>query len=208
MSQREPSVRDIKMSGRALVIGTAATVMDDLREFQTLARCGFDYEIFVVNEAFRFWPQWDHWVSLHPEKMKRWRREADMIGRGHVGSPIHLPDLDLDDWDALCRKGDPVDFPHQRHPWRVEGAAGDEPSGSSGLFAARLALRFGYDKVCLVGVPMTSTPHHERLDPWVDASRFTAAWRAAERELEGRVRSFSGWTRTFLGVPTLQWWSH
>lgn len=208
MSQQELPVRDIKLSRRALVVGTAATVMDDLVSFAKIADAGLDYEIFVVNEAFRFFPEWDHWVSLHPEKMKRWRREASGMARGSLSAPVHLPDLDPDEWDAVCRKGDPVDFPHTRHPWRVDGAPGDEPSGSTGLFATRLALRFGYDKVCLVGVPMTSTPHHERSDPWVDAPRFTAAWRAAERELKGRVCSYSGWTRTFLGEPTLQWWSH
>ena len=194
-------MRDIKFSGRALVVGTGECVIDDLASFMLLPRMPF--EIFIVNEAFKFMPEWDHWCSLHPERMTGWRKAATALGRTLTMRSTHLPDLDADDWEAAMRKGDRVDFPHQRHDWRVSGVSS---SGSSGLFATRLAIRFGYDKVVLAGVPMNRSPHHGRTEPWEDSREFSVAWSAAERELHGKVRSGSGWTRDLLGEPTKHWW--
>ena len=191
---------------RALVIGTAQSMPHDLARFALTGLQEFTHEVFIVNEAFRYVARWDHWVSLHPERMVAWRSEA-MDQRGwRAMAPIHLPDLDPDDWDQLARKAGGIHFPHQRHAWRVEGATGEQ-SGSSGLFATRLAIRFGYGRVVLAGVPMDTSPHVLSTAPWTDRERFVAAWSAAERELKGKVRSLSGWTREFLGEPTLHWWS-
>jgi hypothetical protein len=193
----------MRFSDRALVIGTAACVHDDLAAFQLLPAA--PYEVFIVNEAFRFVSSWDHWVSLHPEKMAGWREEAAAMGRATYYRGIMLPDLDPDDWDAAIKKGRPVDFPHTRHDWRVPKC---DTSGSSGLFAARLAIRAGYGRVVLAGIPMDNSPHVGRTEPWADRDGFAAAWIAAEQELNGKVLSFSGWSSGFLGKPTSQWWCH
>ena len=193
-------------SRRALVVGTAGCVFNDIARLTLHGFTDRTHDIFIVNEAFRFMARWDHWVSLHPERMVAWRSEAMHTNGRHALAPIHLPDLDPDDWDQLASRAGGIAFPHQRHAWRVEGATGEQ-SGSSGLFATRLAIRFGYERVILAGVPMDTSPHALSAEPWMDRDRFIAAWSAAERELKGKVRSMSGWTREFLEEPTLHWWS-
>jgi hypothetical protein len=178
-------------------------VTEDLRNFEHLS--AQPYEVFIVNEAFRFVESWNYWVSLHPEKMAGWRKQASELGRTSYHRGIMLPDLDPDDWANAIKRGSPVEFPHTRHEWRVPGCSS---SGSSGLFATRLAIRMGYGRVVLAGIPMDQSPHVGRTEPWTDRNEFVAAWGAAEQELKGKVRSMSGWSSGLLGTPTEQWWCH
>jgi hypothetical protein len=84
-----------------------------------------------------------------------------------------------------------------------------DQSGSSGLFAVRIALDvLKARRVVLAGMPMDDSPHV------YDAGRrsgpsfvpYRPEWRRAARdEFGGRVRSLSGWTADLLGRPDPEW---
>jgi hypothetical protein len=82
----------------------------------------------------------------------------------------------------------------------------DNKSGTSGLFAAKVALcDLGFDRVVLCGVPMTATPHLNNRTDWVDRPKtptdYQRVWAGLPAEYLGRMRSLSGWTRELLGAP-------
>lgn len=80
-------------------------------------------------------------------------------------------------------------------------------SGSSGLFAAQVALsEMGARGVVLCGVPLDSDrAHFFNRDPWTDAEVFRRGFEAARPVIRETVRSMSGWTRDLLGAPDAQW---
>ncbi|MGE4297032.1 MAG: hypothetical protein AB7E47_03295 [Desulfovibrionaceae bacterium] len=66
------------------------------------------------------------------------------------------------------------------------------PSGSSSLFACLFALSIGYERVVLAGGPLDHPGYHD----------YREGWRAARRDVRGRVISLSGWTREFCKGAT------
>jgi len=79
-------------------------------------------------------------------------------------------------------------------------------SGSSGLYAVKLALEAGADKVVLAGVPMSAeAAHFFSPEPWQEVGGFIDAWSIVHPRLQHTVRSMSGWTRERLGAPTPDW---
>lgn len=79
-------------------------------------------------------------------------------------------------------------------------------SGSSGLFAVRVALELGFDRIVLCGVPMQK--EQGRLDGivrWSGAEAFKKGWQQALPHLRDTTRSMSGWTKQLLGAPTAEW---
>jgi hypothetical protein len=74
------------------------------------------------------------------------------------------------------------------------------PSGSSALLGVQAALRMGYRRIIICGCPLTGKgPNGATYE------NFRNGWQHRIKELEGRVRSMSGWTREFLGSPTEEW---
>lgn len=84
-------------------------------------------------------------------------------------------------------------------------------SGTSGLFAARVALLLGYEKIVLAGVPMDGTRRFfDHPDSKVDVfatDHVAEEWQNALKQERFRdsVRSMSGRTREWLGEPTEEW---
>lgn len=74
------------------------------------------------------------------------------------------------------------------------------PSGSSSLLGVLAALRMGYRRIILCGCPLIG-----KNDKGGKYETFQAGWQAVSKELSGRVRSMSGWTAGFLGMPTEEW---
>lgn len=82
--------------------------------------------------------------------------------------------------------------------------------GTSGLGACFVALALGYDKIVLCGMPLEDTPHngepHWRTTAFASSEACGSAkddrdshWkRAIELGFEGRIKSMSGRTRTWL----------
>ncbi|MBY6265567.1 hypothetical protein EI613_27135 [Azospirillum sp. 412522] len=170
------------MTRPVLILGAAATLPADLA-----ALGNWSGPVMAVNRAGDFYPgRLDHWVSLHPEQLGGFMAE-----RGG--------DLSMTTW---CQREDPatrVDVVPQAVPC----------SGSSGLFAVRIALGIlKARRVVLAGMPMDGSPH------FYDAGRrsgpsfvpYRPEWRRAARdEFDGRVRSLSGWTADLLGRPDPAW---
>lgn len=168
---------------RALILGAAACLWDDLK-----ALGHWDGDVIVVNRAGIHYPgRIDHWVTLHPEMLGGWiEARAVAFGPG--------------EFETWCQKeGDEVDHV----------VTDIEPRGSSGLFAVRIALLLGYERVVLAGMPIDDRPHFYDADGKRSGPPFRyymPDWlRARRREFNGRVRSISGWTGEILGMPDKEW---
>ena len=76
-------------------------------------------------------------------------------------------------------------------------------SGSSSLFAVKVAFDLGFDRIILAGCPMSDEASHIRDPgkPWKGAGAHRRGWVQVIPQLEGRVRSLSGWTMAVLGRP-------
>lgn len=168
----------------AFVLGSAACVAADLEAAIALVRPD---TLVAVNGAAPLWRgPLPHFATMHPEKASLWLTER--AGRG-------LPPPEA----IWCPPG--IGRLHGL-PWRFARAWG----GSSGLFGVSVALgELGAHRVILCGVPLDAQPHVGERAPWTDALRYRYAWRARKRELVGKVKSMSGWTRELLGAPTPEW---
>lgn len=161
----------------ALVIGGAGCVWDDLR-----ALGPFSGTVVAVNDIGAYYPhRFDHWATLHPEKLAGWRMER--WRRGGNG--------DYTTWS-------------RRNPELVDHILSGWSSGSSGMLGVGVALEMGAEHVTLAGVPMGPEGHFFDPAPWEDCMKYREAWEKRADALRGRVASMSGWTRNLLGGPELQ----
>lgn len=72
------------------------------------------------------------------------------------------------------------------------------PSGSSALLACQAAIRaLNYEQIILCGCPLDDNKYQGFRSGWEN--------KAHRREVLGRVKSMSGWTRQLLGAPTGEW---
>jgi hypothetical protein len=186
----------------ALVIGGAACVWEDVYAARHIRRDA----VIACNEIGIEWPgEIDAWVSLHARSFDtgpNWIK-----GRADNGHP-----------PARRYFGHHGAFKGSRRDYsRIPSFAtatdysfANEKSGSSGLFAAKVALvDLGFDRVVLAGVPMTPTKHFDGRDRWTrpnaggktSAHGFRNSWLAVPQEYRDRMRSMSGWTRVLLGAP-------
>lgn len=177
----------------ALVLGGAGTVWTDVREALALGR--FD-GVVACNDVGAAWPgRLDGWATLHPEKMHRWtslRRAAGYPRPGRIVTHHQAR--------------------HGRLPACVDGTIdhnfpGQTLPGSSGLFAAKMALiDLGFDRAVLCGVPMLATPgHFFDASPWNGVTSHRQGWAQAMPHIKDRLRSISGWTSEILGKPDKDW---
>lgn len=177
----------------ALAVGCSDSVWDDVEAAQRLAT--FD-AYYVCKAAGIFWDQgFFHWITLHPEYMDNYRAQRRERG---------LPDC----YEIIAPPINEVGT-HWQHPadrrvsYRWPGMSS---SGSSGLYAAKVALDDGCDGVVLAGIPMIREGNHfTRGKPWVQRDCFMDGWAQALPVIKGKVRSISGWTAETLGVPDAEW---
>ena len=165
--------------GIAVVLGGAAGGWDELSRASQIAPVRY---LVAVNDAACHYPgKLDAFVTLHPEKLSGW-----LGARRTAGLP-----------EPACVIGH---VPHELVTEVVDYQwPGQTGSGSSGLFAAKIALERTNLPVVLCGVPMEASRAHFFNDqPWSDVEQFRAAWEWARPRL-GRMRSMSGWTAELLG---------
>ena len=173
----------------ALVLGGAACVWDDVRAFEEF---GIAPAIVVAcNDVLAAWKgPLTAVCSLHPDKLDGWLRKRARAG---------LPEPEYAFADAM--KADAWGF--DSTPYRF---AGQTSSGSSGLFALKVALEdLGASRAVLCGIPMDTQSHFFDAAGWQAARRHVAGWRQAMPLIKDRARSMSGWTRDMLGGPTRSW---
>jgi hypothetical protein len=166
------------------VLGGASCVFDDAK----LALGLFTPDaVFAINDMIARWPERvDYVVTLHPEKLAGWLRQRKKAGYG----------MHFQTW-AHARKPNSLPVDRVTPDW----------GGSSGLFACKVALEEGFDKIVLAGVPMTvRDKHFVRNKEWSAATGYLAAWKKRHPLLKDNVRSMSGFTRDLLGEPCAVWW--
>lgn len=178
-----------------LVLGGGDTLHADLAAYE-----GPVDGVVACNDAGKVYPgHLDAWVSLHGSYFtsKGWLKAREAAGydpadRLFVHESVvksiehHDPEL------AKLIEVSTYNFP------------GHLPSGSSGLFAAKVALvDLGFDRAVLCGIPLTATPHFfDRPDqPWRPGPQYHHVWLSIAKEWRDRMRSMSGWTRVLLGPP-------
>jgi hypothetical protein len=179
-----------------LVVGAAACVWDDVTEALEMG----DFQGAVgCNAVGVVWPApLDAHVSQHADLHGKWAAQ-----RAARGLPPHKLVLIV----AGGAQSEPKLSP------AVTGEAeyrfpGQTSSGSSGLFALKVALvDLGFDRAVLCGVPMHDGSSHILTpgQPWNGARAHQPGWLEALDEINDRARSMSGWTSRLLGRPTPDW---
>lgn len=169
----------------AAVLGGASGNLDELAALRAMVNVD---AVFAVNDAAAEYAGDDlaAFVTLHFEKLPTWLEKRRSLGLtapreviGHEQQPLVTRVVDY------------------RWP-------GMNASGSSGLFAVKVALE-QYDRVVLCGVPMDATRGHYFTDqPWHEVNGFFSGWEIALEFIKDRVRSMSGWTAEKLGRPDFE----
>lgn len=170
----------------ALVLGGGKGVWAEAGEALSLFSPSL---VVAVNDIGVFWPgRIDIWATLHPEKLADWRNAR----RARCLPPAA---------EHVAHEGQASVDRVQTYIW-----PGMNASGSSGLYAVKLALEAGAERVILAGVPMTTeAAHFFAASPWGEREGFIDAWRIAMPRIADKTRSMSGWTQEILGAPTPVW---
>lgn len=181
--------------GVALVLAGAECVWDDLSELETMIGARWTAgPIIVINDLGAIFPRpFQHWVSLHTERLREW--VALRVANGLPGGM------------TLWGKHNPHRDSHLSYRFRPH-----RNGGSSGMLAVDVAEKgLGHSRVVLCGVPMDKRPHfresvvHQAGAPWNSWNAHLNGWKRYREELVPIVRSMSGWTRETFGPPTLEW---
>jgi hypothetical protein len=181
----------------ALVVGGARCVWRDLDAALSLGK--YDAVLCVNDIGTVFEDRIDFWCTLHPEKFKPWQavRAVNGFNNDYI-AVCHELNPELGKRDNLPRIDKSIDY---RYP-------GMDGSGSSGLFAVKVAQDHGFNRIVLAGIPMKADEAHFFDDKvWTERDQFLVAWKIARPAIKDAVRSMSGWTRQLLGAPTSLWLS-
>lgn len=178
----------------ALIIGGAACVWSDLEKAQEFGP--FD-AVFAINDMLAHYPgPVDFAVSLHPENFAQWL--GDRAARGFP-APQTVIAHKGNTQETRPRRYDVDELIDYRWP-------GMEISGSSGLFAVKIAIDKGFDRIILAGVPMDpAQPHFFDAGNWTPADTFWPMWVSMLGRYGAQTRSMSGRTRALLGNPPESW---
>lgn len=178
----------------AAVLGSATNGLAELETLRSLAPVS---AVYAVNDAAADYPgPLAAFVTLHPEKLG-----PGTLSNGSPSPNWHARRFHVDS-SHKCEY-----IAHCEHPlvtrvveYRWPGMNG---SGSSGLFAVKVALEKPEQRVVLCGVPMDAMrAHFNNTLPWFEVDSFWAAWSIALPYIKDRVRSMSGHTAQLLGMPT------
>jgi hypothetical protein len=148
--------------------------------------------VIAINDILEYYDgEIDYAVSLHPQKFAGWMKERDrkdfpkpkqfVTFTGHPKSEVPI-DLVMD------------------YQWPSMGQ-----SGSTGLFAVKVARDSAFNKIVLCGVPMDKRPHFFSQPEWTQVESFWPAWGKMLDHFKTETRSMSGRTMELLGKPTREW---
>lgn len=179
---------------KALVVGCAANVWREVDEAQSIG--SFD-RVYCVKLAGVHWAEgYFIWCTLHPEFMDKYeseRRDLGMSGEYEIVAPLE------NEVGGHGKKGRIA----RRVSYRYKGM---NASASSGIYAAKVALDDGFNRVVLAGVPLQQDGgHFTRGKPWMQVDSFTGGFEQSVPHMKGKVRSMSGLTRDVLGYPDKEW---
>lgn len=174
----------------ALVLGGAESAFADAEKAFVLFTPD---AVIAVNDMIAAWPnKITHACTLHGEKLLQWQQARKAAKFNTDYQTAYFERL----------KGKPA--PKIDHV--IEYRWPHLDSGSSGLYAVKVMLDLGFDRIVLAGVPMTQGGgHFLRHEPWDAYDRFRGAWAGAIPHIVGKVKSMSGWTQELLGSPSVEW---
>lgn len=169
-----------------LILGGASSVWTDSAKALDLFRPDLT---IAVNDMVGSWPgHLDIAATLHPEKLHIWLNERRRNGFNEPETWAHK-----------------ASGPNGKVEARVDRTT-DDWAGSSGLFAVKVALECGCDRIVLAGVPMSAEgAHFFNAAPWQEANAYHKAWLKHQPEIAPFVRSMSGQTMTWFGAPDASW---
>lgn len=189
----------------AFAVGGSFNAVEEFREARKLVEPD---GVFVVNDQIQSFydAPITAAVSFHAEKMSRWlknRVRSSLLYPKFVVIPEEYPKW----FSEIGIKNTTLSYEHIKTPFFFDGQT---ESGSSGLFAVKVALEdFGFDKVICCGIPMEEGAGYSN-DPnriWHTAVRHRKGWSQVLPRIKGRVFSTSGWTKKLLGHPGNEFFS-
>jgi hypothetical protein len=171
-----------------LVLGGGPSVWNDVDAAKAL---GSFHGAVACNDAGTDWKgELDALVTLHPNKMHIWRSKRE--ARGYPPAKVYIAHQEGAGVDRI----EPYRWPEMN------------TSGSSGLYAVKIAMELGFDRIVLCGVSLTTDGHYFDSKAWKHrlVESYRAAWLSVMHvHLIGKVKSFSGWTAEQLGTPDARW---
>lgn len=180
------------MVKRCLVLGSANCLRADLN--RALQLCDFHGVVAAKDAGTEWRGPLEGWVSLHPDRMALAR--ASRARRGYPPAGTHF--------GHAPKKSGGDEGIDVYYPYLFDG---QRQSGSSGLFAVKVALEyFKYDLVVMCGIPLLKDQGRiDGKEHWNGASAFHQGFEQAMPAFKDRVRSMSGWTALRVGQPTPAW---
>jgi hypothetical protein len=171
-----------------LVLGGGPSAWDDLKAAKALGT--FQGAIACNDMIADYAGPLEVGCSLHPSKLQAWRTKRE--ARRYPPAKAYIAHQE----GAGVDRVEPYRWPEMN------------TSGSSGLYAVKIALELGFDRIVLCGVSLTTDGHYFDQKAWKQrlVESYRAAWLAVKDvHLIGRVKSFSGWTSEQLGIPDARW---
>ena len=175
---------------KALIIGTADCFYEDMK--------GVDYEsyeVFGLNDIPVYYSIiCDHLVSMHPERIG-WYTCLGSKYQIHARPDPNGIKLVHDRFQTHSNEK----YALVDHVWTF-----NDGGGSTSLYAVKICMIMGFDKIHLVGCPMDNSPRftmprgmkskhdYSKVENW-------ETWENHAKDMEGRVFSRSGKTRELLG---------
>jgi len=179
----------------AAVLGSSNRAFEELEYLRTIAKVD---AVFAVNDAAaQYQGDLAAFVTLHPEKLVPWTTNAGVRHPGWLSIRSHVDKLHKT-CEIIAHEAGPGVTRVVDYCW-----PGMVASGSSGLFAVKVALE-KFERVVCCGVPMDANRNHfDSVEPWYEVNSFWETWcEQAYVHIKDRVRSMSGRTAQLLGMPT------
>ena len=168
-----------------LIVASGSGVIEEYSKAQVLCK---DYDVMAVNFGVMVTKRINHLVSLHHDWMKLFSDIVVIANKQPRESFItYSRRPKLDHVDKVTK-------------WTNEGT---QKCGSSSLFAVDMAIREGYEKIILCGVPLDGKGHFYDSVKHDLEFMFSPVWRTYP--FKDKVRSMSGLTQEILGEPTKEW---
>lgn len=187
MVARISKINPKKKHNVVLIVGSAPCVFEDIDKFKEL---GIEHDTICINASPEAWGrECEHWCAVDVGPMYSYGK---LIKERYPEVIRHAPNISPEKYDRFFDVF-----------WDGIGTDG----GTSGKFAVDIAIELGYEKIIIVGVPLSEDGKHFNDQPdskWQDG--VWAAWAnfASSRNAE-RVKSYSGFTRKILGEPHEEW---
>lgn len=171
----------------AIVLGTAASVFDDLNA--ALALFTPDIVIAVNDVGVDYEGHIDHWASCHIDLFPWWIQEREAKGYEPVDQ-LWTNESKIRHLSAAQRAMNFLGAPYS-----------ETSSGGLGLSVAQVQQ---CSHIVLCGLPLENGPHYKGEHDFTFEGHYQARWLAVKDSM-ANVRSMSGWTREQLGAPTKSW---